>query len=733
MRSAPPFLVDRFATAVRRVAITWFVFAAFLGVGGAPGAGHYAACAGGGITGENMWRWKIFGPVWDYAIASQPPPTDYYCHHPWGVFWIEALFIRVLGHRDLALCLPAALMSVATIVLLSHLTKNAWGTVASAAATATFSVIPIAVSFSNFNELEVMVIFGITLFLHGLERFLVTKSNRFLVSSLVGVVFATFGDWPGFILVGCVLTVSLSRIAILPKRLLPRVDIEGYARWWALSGTITAMSLGLWVGAFQKAGKLADWLGAAAGRSSGAEVPLRDVLVGRAFWIESAFTPLVIAFGKLVVPLLVLRFVLLRRETEFFALGTLVAATIQYVVFKQGADIHYFWPHYFALYAALAVAPFVATIEGIFGWVGRRLGRLQIARGFTFVLVLAPVVLLLPDAPRTLRYGRETGGRFNEHGNFIRDDLDMVHALRWIAPNISESQQMIFDSTSIAGWHTAWALGRMHYNAPLPPSLGPHMTPTPYWISRTSNMGLPSLQELRRRGAPMFIGDVVIIDLVRGPGPISGYRFASREPNVLERLVTHPFEPVLSIRSSEYVTWEWQIHLGDSPKPPEGEPNDLDEVRIAHNVAVFLKDGKRAQLLRERIERELPRDSHASYSESIELIGARVTKSVHPMIEAWFVAGGPLESNAYFDIRATVTAKKRWSLIPPDALERQCSGGPPLPSNVWRKGFIYATSCSAYHRIGVEQYTGSFRAREVKGQVPRRIDGPEPVLLAELP
>ncbi len=201
---------------------------------------------------------------------------------------------------------------------------------------------------------------------------------------------------------------------------------------------------------------------------------------------------------------------------------------------------------------------------------------------------------------------------------------------------------------------------------------------------------------------------------------------------MVERVFSNPFEPVVTITPIESVTWEWQIHLGDNPAPPTGEPVDLDDVRIAHNVAVLLNDTSRVHMLRERIEHELRRDSRASYSEGVELLGARITTSVHPMVEAWFVSGGPLDSDAVFDIRTNVVAKKRWSLIPPDPAERQCSGPAPLPSSVWRKGFIYAASCSAYHRIGVERYVGSFHGRDPKGQPPHRLDGPDPVILAEL-
>jgi hypothetical protein len=133
------------------------------------------------------------------------------------------------------------------------------------------------------------------------------------------------------------------------------------------------VTLAFWVGMFVKAGKLADWLTSGESRSSGAGVPLAEVLASRAFWIESAFTPMVIAIGKCAAPVVVLRAIVVRRPVEFFALASLFGATVQYVVFKSGADIHYFWPQYFVLYFALAFAQLVATLTWFTGAVVGRL------------------------------------------------------------------------------------------------------------------------------------------------------------------------------------------------------------------------------------------------------------------------------------------------------------------------------------------------------------------------
>src|SRR4051812_9915366 len=80
----------RVARAVTALATAWFGLAAAWELFGPLLAGHYAASAGMGIMAENVLRWRIPGPVWEYT-ATRPPPSMYYCHHPWGTTWTTAL------------------------------------------------------------------------------------------------------------------------------------------------------------------------------------------------------------------------------------------------------------------------------------------------------------------------------------------------------------------------------------------------------------------------------------------------------------------------------------------------------------------------------------------------------------------------------------------------------------------------------------------------------------------
>ncbi|AUX46329.1 uncharacterized protein SOCE26_078340 [Sorangium cellulosum] len=106
-------LERRAALAVAAVATAWFTLAAAWEMFGPLLAGHYASSASVGIIAENMLRWKILGPVWEYT-AARPTPDMYYCHHPWGIFWTTAAFLEIFGRHDVICRLPAVLLSAAT-------------------------------------------------------------------------------------------------------------------------------------------------------------------------------------------------------------------------------------------------------------------------------------------------------------------------------------------------------------------------------------------------------------------------------------------------------------------------------------------------------------------------------------------------------------------------------------------------------------------------------------------
>ncbi len=713
---------ERVANGLALVGIVWFAAALAWGINGPLGGGHYQSMAATGIAGENMWRFHILGPAWSYSHTA-PPPSEFYCHHPWGVFWATALSVKLLGHHNLALVLPAVLMSVTTVVLLHRLARSAWGAWGGAAAVLGFVLTPISIAFGHFESLEVITMFGATVFFHGSVRYFETFKKRFLLEALVGIFFATSGDWPGYLIVGAVLAIELLRL-VLPSRF-GLTALKAHTRWWVLSVALAALMLVFWVAMFSKAGKLADWLTSGDSRSAGASAPLAEVLASRAFWIESAFTPMVIAIGKFAAIIVVIRALVLRKPVEFFALACLFGATVQYVVFKSGADIHYFWPQYYVLYFSLAFAQLVATL----GWfVGAVVGRLNRRVGHyaaittCMLATLVPAVALVPDAPRILRYARATGGRFSEKGHFIRDEFDTIQVAKWMGPAVPQSATFLVDTSNLSwGWHASWALDRVNIAAALP-EVGASNASQPWWLARISTLSQSALTNVMSRARPLIIDDLMLVDTRVGQGPLLGYRIEEREPTWLEWAFISGVQPVRSIRENEFVTWEWRIHFDQLFDFPKAEPKDLEEVRVAHNVAVHQGNVAQASKLRARIDGALDRAPAATFSGGHQLLGARVSGKANPKLETWFLSNGPIDSNAYFQVRSTVEAPLKFSLIPRDPSERDCGMPPALPSTVWRVGFIYRFECPMLHRLGLEHFYGNWVAQTAGKNTPGRTD-----------
>jgi hypothetical protein len=116
--------------------------------------------------------------------------------------------------------------------------------------------------------------------------------------------------------------------------------------------------------------------------------------------------------------------------------------------------------------------------------------------------------------------------------------------------------------------------------------------------------------------------------------------------------------------------------------------------------------------MREQIVAELDRTVEAHFTGEHELIGVRVTHGAKPMIEVWFEAGGPTLGDTTFAIHSVVERAARMSFIPIDPMERDMAYPPPLPTKLWKRGYIYSVSAELNHRIGQERYFGYFASHD---------------------
>jgi hypothetical protein len=724
--------VDRVARWAVVVASVWFAFTAVWGMFGIPGGGHIGAGnAGTLMAAEQIVRWKIMYPARVWYTGVVPEPANYMCHHPYGQYYVPALLYWLFGHHDFMVHLPAIPMSAAIPPLLYGIgkeTKGPSGAVLGAIAAVAYVVVPIAVGFSSFWNLETICIFGALLFFWGHSRHMTTGRRRYLAASLAGLVVVCSGDWVGYLIVAPTLLWAFLRAFALPARLSPRFRRVPYARWWALSVVVAGTLLLFWVGLFQHAGQLPQWLGAADYRGGGKVSTLQETLASRRGWIDFSFTPLAIAIGKVAAPVCLLRALITRRDEETYVLGFLFGGVVQYVTFKGGADVHIFWPHYFAAYFALALAQLAGSAGLAVGWVTRR-ASLAVTpaklAAVTLATGLIPSVALAHDGVTSLWVWRRTGGRYDEKGTLIRSHVDMLYVIQAVLlPRIGPGTKLDVHPDISWGWEFLWKVQAQANTERIPVIGAPHVDQHPFWIARGSGLSAEEQRKIASIAHVRIYGDAWVVDQREAPAPLDAYALEEREPNPFEWLIYGGTEPMRSIGASPdpWTTWEWRVHLGQDASAPGGEPVTLDQIRIAHNVAVANGDGAAAAKWQERIERELDRRVATRFTRGARLLGVRLIGGVEPREQNWFEYTGdqPLV-DATFAVRSTVEARATLSLIPPDQTDRDMAFPPLLPTPLWRRGFIYSTEVVLNHRIGRERYWGAWQSHG-GGAAPQRAD-----------
>jgi hypothetical protein len=585
-----PAIEERAARIVTWVATIFFVACASWEIAGPLLAGHYASSASLGIIAENMWKWRILGPVWEYT-ASRPGPHAYYCHHPWGIFWTTALLLKVFGRHDFVCRLAPVLLSAATPPLLYGIGRAIWRPAAGAAAALGFVVLPISLAFAHFNALEVPLMAWTLLGLFGLVRHLQTYRRRYALLAVAGFTLAMHADWPAFVLVGEILAFGLLRQYLLPRRVFGPVNERRYAALWIGLATSAVLTFGLYVVLFQRSGKLVDLLSAYNLRTGGKEAPLAAVLASRRYWIQLCFTPVAIVIGKIAAVVCAFRLVATRRELEAVPLFYLGMAVFQYVVFKQGADVHVFWPHTFAAYFALGLGALVATLASLasLAWARRpRLLGLTSAHAglLPLALAIAPLAVVLRDALPALAYARGTGGRFNERGALIDSDGPATAFLRWLDARLQPTDTVELHEGMKPTWAQVWSLGGRVVGASRPLPKTPAPSESSAYLVDTRFLLDPAQEDLAARFRVVAVGPFWHVDR-SAQGLIEAFSIRESEPSWLTWYLVSGTEPVRTIEPDPLLTWELRTHFRQATDLPDLDtrPATFDQRLTLHNAA----------------------------------------------------------------------------------------------------------------------------------------------------
>jgi hypothetical protein len=692
---------------------------ATIGINGLFPNGHFASTAAIGIAGDNMWRWHTLLPVPAYTETA-PISSAYYMHHPLGVFWTVALLGKIFGFHNWVLRLPPLIYVTATPFLLYKIARALWGPLEGGMAALAYVALPITLGYTNYHDLEQPVMFGTVVATWGYVRFVRTWKERYAIAGALGFFFALNHDWQAYVWGVFFMAWLFVRGYLLPERVLGPVRARPFGRFWALLAIAGVVAFGIEIIALDESGRLSDLLASFFGRTAGSSAPLDLVLAARHYRIELMFSRLGIALGKLALVALLARLVVKRSESDVLPLVFLASALVQYLGFKQGADVHIFWPHPFATYFALGAAALVATAREALAWLASRLpdARERLRRAGPWValgVVGLPVLLVLKDGLSLDRLSRESGGRFAEAN--LPSLVDAATALRWFRQRVPESSAVAVHSGVLAHWALQWEArsGVMYSNEPasaLPPTVRTYLLDT----------RAASLVELRAMAARYHVhavGPWWLADPREPPGLLSGYSSDEHEPSLLEAWSLGRVEPVRTVVPDPWATFEWRRMLGQAATEPTETPTTPEQLRVAHNIALTHGDTARAAQLRAKLGARLDWPLWATYDNGTTIIGAIRHRGAQRGYTLYLVAG-TFKSDTKPYVHARVVAPPRLSTLPVDPADLEIPTSPVWPTSLWTPGAIYSQEIVLHHRPGKERLTATWSGLH-------RTDKPDPL------
>jgi hypothetical protein len=687
----------RLGRALTAAATLWFALVAFWEIGAPFGAGHYAASSAVTLAGENMLRFHTLLPVTDVPLGN-PTSADCYCHHPFGVFWTSAVFRALLGHHDFVCRLPAALLSAFTPAVLYALGRSLWSPLAGAVTALAFTLTPIALAFANFNALEVPTLFGVCLASLAYVRFWQSGRKRFVFVCVGALLYASNTDYPGLIFAAELLLLTFVRVFVR-GRTLDAARFRHGAHLFGWGVMLLTLLCGAYIAVFAHIDKLDELLTQGRLRSIGNQRPLGDVLEARRYWLLLMFTPLGIAVGKLGAFTSLVRCAVRKNELESLPLALLGMALFQYLVFSQGADVHIFWPHYFAVCFALGLGALAQSGFDVLLRSPLRNGQAPLA---VFAVAALVPLAMARDAVTALVYGRKTGGRFNEKGAFIQPDKDKVLALEFLRERAAPGAVVALNLNMRKSLWVPWVLGHPTKIDGASRFSGDER----YYVTDGRFSEGTALRDRSRRARTAVVGPFWIFDF-RGEQnqPLDAFAIVKREPNLLERYFISGTHALRNAEPDAYATWELRTFLSQAPNPlPEAEPVTFEQLRVAHNIAFEQGDVRRMGEFRKRLLAGTDTSVQTLYEDGTKLLAARFEHGASDVLTLYFESTGPDDQR--FTIRGRVEAPMSASLVPADPLEREVGLPTTIPRNAWRPGYIYSSVTEILKRPGRERFVG---------------------------
>jgi hypothetical protein len=502
-----------------------------------------------------------------------------------------------------------------------------------------------------------------------------------------------------------VLFFGFARAHLLPAAWRPANHGPAPARWLIATTVVVLATLALYALLIVHAGRLQDLLYGAKLRSSGDSLAWH-VLSNPIRWRRLAWMVPGVGFAVLIAALPVAAYRWKARPGEAVLLAWTLTASVQYLGFREGADIHIFWPHYYGPCVALAlgtVASALLSLENV-GLVG----GLRLAGLVGFVGL--PIAALARVGVPMLDQSRLTQGRFDEGGHHIESGAEASLFAEWATKDLPRSS--ILHCTRLCSWHVEYATGLAEEEGPI--DLSPRAKDARDRIELVDARyaSADDLRALSRAFETVSVGPFLRVDRATPGRGVRAMAHSERQPTGLERMLVTDHDLVRTIGSETdpWETWEWADALGTpNAFEPSAEPANLYELAVAHNLAGARGDRVRAEALRSRALARVDTSHGAELTGDLRLLGVGIERGAATVVTLlWETGAGFLPVESTFAVRCHVTEPPPFWPVPVDPREKEMAPPMAIKPSLWQPGHLYAQRFVALHRPGVEECRGSF-------------------------
>ncbi len=713
LRGIPPAVLVRRAIVV--LACLVFAGVCFWEAYAPADCGHFCSTAEVAIGGTNIWRFHVFAAV-NTLVRTAPGPELHYTHHPYGVYLSAAFFTRVFGPGLFGMRASGMFSGALSAPLVYLVARRLATPTAAALGTVLFVLLPIDLAFARFGSLEGITIFWGLVYCWGTVELFRSWRLPYLVVAAVGAIGAAQGDWIGAIFVGLVTLPAFVRSYLVPARVGDRTDVRRFSLWFVVS-VVGILSALLYLVVFARENRLSDLVGSYGSRSAGGDLPLTAAFSPRRWlWIRWTL-PLhvlwVVPVGAAVSALHLLR----GRREHAVVVAWFIMASMQYFLFKQGADVHVFWPHYYGVCVGLGGAVVAGTVLDAYARVAPRL-RTWMRRSLTVVALVtvgAQCALLARQGFAQLWQARITSGRLDEAGNFIDSLREQAVFVRWAYADVPQSYDVAVHGSVPETPNLSYTMQRPTRHAELTP-VGA-ADPGRYAIVDLRNVDTAQAKTLAATLPMVVAGPFARVDRAGQPAAPYAVHYALRAPTFGERLFVQATEPTVVLGNGEdpFATWELRDWLGTWQSPAAlPEPKNAEEARIVHNAHIVAKDARDSEYLaRAKQGFAEPPGGPVVFTGGVLLVGVKVEVMGGTVATLLFAADpGYKPFHGDFAVTSRVMAAPLFWEGGTDFHFRDVAPRGAIRPDTWRPGCLYAMRFKVLPRIGREEFVGGFTGQD---------------------